>query len=116
MRIHYFIHLLDEKGLINNTIKSTVNSAINSTMNQITANELKTRGVSIVEERLADEEELFISVRGRKKFVVLSVEKYARLREQELDMAIAEARADYEAGRVVSESVDDHMRRVTGGV
>ncbi len=85
-------------------------------MNQITANELKIRGVSIVEERLEDEEELFISVRGKEKYVVLSIDKYARLREHELDMAIAEARADYEAGRVVSESVDDHMRRVTDGV
>lgn len=85
-------------------------------MNSITANELKTRGVSIVEERLDESEELFISVRGREKYVVMSVDKYARLREHELDMALAEARADYEAGRVVSESVEDHVRRITDGV
>jgi len=30
-----------------------------------------------------------------------------------LDMAVKEARADYEAGRTFTESVDDHMKRVT---
>ena len=82
-------------------------------MNTVTANELKTRGISAVEDLLETEEEVIISVRGVAKYVLMGVEKYARLRESELDMAIKEARADYEAGRVVTESVDDHMTRVT---
>ena len=79
----------------------------------ITANELKIRGVSAVEDRLENEEEVIISVRGQDKYVVMSLEKYARLREFELDMAVMEARADYEAGNIITESVDDHMKRVT---
>jgi prevent-host-death family protein len=82
-------------------------------MNTVTANELKTRGISAVEDLLETEEEVIISVRGVAKYVLMGLEKYARLRESELDMAIKEARADYEAGRVVTESVDDHMTRVT---
>jgi len=82
-------------------------------MNAVTANELKTRGVSAVEDRLRTQEEVIISVRGIDRYVVMSLEKYARLREFELDMAVAEARADYEAGRINRESVDDHMKRVT---
>jgi len=82
-------------------------------MNTVTANELKTRGISAVEDLLETEEEVIISVRGVPKYVLMDLEKYARLRESELDMAIKEARADYEAGRVVTESVDDHMTRVT---
>ena len=31
----------------------------------------------------------------------------------ELDIAVQEARADYELGRVITESVDDHISRVT---
>lgn len=85
-------------------------------MNAVTANELKTRGVSAVEDRLRTEEEVIISVRGIDKYVVMSLEKYARLREFELDMAVAEARADYEAGRIIRESVDDHMKQVTDAV
>jgi prevent-host-death family protein len=85
-------------------------------MNAVTANELKTRGVSVIENRLKTGEEVIISVRGQSKYVVLSLETYARLREYELDMALQEARADYKAGRMVSESVDDHMKRVTDAI
>ena len=81
-------------------------------MNAVTANELKTRGISAVEDRLENEEEVIISVRGKDKYVVMSVEKYARLREFELDMAVTEAKADYKAGNIITESVDDHMKRV----
>ena len=81
-------------------------------MNAITANELKTRGISAVEDLLETEEHVIISVRGVEKYVVMGLEKYARLRESELDMAVKEARADYEAGRTIMENVDDHMKRV----
>jgi prevent-host-death family protein len=82
-------------------------------MNAITANELKTRGVSAVEDRLEREDEVIISVRGKDRYVVMSLEKYSRLREFELDIAVMEARADYEAGNIITESVDAHMKRVT---
>jgi len=81
-------------------------------MNAVTANELKTRGVSAVEDRLEYEEEVIISVRGKDKYVVMSLEKYAKLREFELEMAVMEAKADYETGNIITESVDDHMKRV----
>jgi prevent-host-death family protein len=85
-------------------------------MKAVTANELKTRGVSAVEDRLKTEEEVIISVRGKDKYVVMSLEKYAKLREFDLDMALRQARAEYEAGRVITESVDEHMKRVTDAV
>ena len=64
-------------------------------MNAITANELKTRGISAVEDLLESEEQVIISVLGVEKYVVMGLEKYARLRESELDMAVKEAMADY---------------------
>jgi prevent-host-death family protein len=85
-------------------------------MDAVTANELKTRGVSVVEDRLKSDDEVIISVRGQDKYVVMSLEKYSRLRECELEIAVKEAQADYEAGRVITESVDDHMKRVTDAV
>jgi PHD/YefM family antitoxin component YafN of YafNO toxin-antitoxin module len=85
-------------------------------MNSITANELKTRGVSAVEDRLQEADEAFISVRGKDRFVVIRVDQYARLRDFELEMAIREARADYEAGRVHRESIEDHLERVADGL
>ena len=82
-------------------------------MNTITANELKIRGISAVEDQLENEDEVIISVRGKDRYVVMSLEKFASLREFELDMAVKEARADYEAGNTVTESVEDHIKRVT---
>lgn len=82
-------------------------------MNAITANELKIRGISAVEDQLENEDEVIISVRGKDRYVVMRLEKFARLREFELDMAVKEARADYEAGNTVTESVEDHIKRVT---
>ena len=80
-------------------------------MNAVTANELKTRGISAVEDLLETEEEVIISVRGVDKYVVMGLEKYARFRESELAMAVEEAKADYAAGRTITESVDDHKRK-----
>jgi len=82
-------------------------------MSAITANELKIRGISAVEDHLEDEDEVIISVRGKDRYVVMSLEKFASLREFELDMAVMEAKADYEAGNTITESVEDHIKRVT---
>ena len=81
-------------------------------MKVLTANDLKTKGVSAVDSCMEVQEEVVISVRGKDKYVVMGVEKYAKLREYELEIALQEARADAEAGRVVVESVDDHMKRM----
>jgi hypothetical protein len=78
-------------------------------MNKITANELKTRGVSILEEHLAENPEIVITVRGEEKYVVMEMAQYAYLRECELETALHEARADYNAGNHVVESVDEHI-------
>jgi prevent-host-death family protein len=82
-------------------------------MPHITANELKTRGVTAVEEKLRHEDEVIISVRGKDSYVLMTMEKYEKLRDCELDLALREARADYNAGRIERESVDDHIKRIS---
>ena len=102
MRVHVGLYL------------SALYSTIYSTMdNVITANELKTRGVSRLDEVTAESGEAGISVHGKRKYVVLSVEEYAYLRECELEAALAESRRDLEAGNVIVESVEDHIKRIT---
>lgn len=83
-------------------------------MTTLTANELKTRGVSAVEEALQQSEELMISVRGQSRYVIMDIEKYNHLRELELAAAVAEAKADYAAGRYSTETVAEHLQKVTG--
>ncbi len=85
-------------------------------MNSITANELKLKGVTAVESCLEGGDEVVISVRGKSKYVVMDLAKYEKLREYELEIALMEAKADVAAGRGVSESVADHMKRMTDGL
>ncbi|MBN1930418.1 MAG: type II toxin-antitoxin system Phd/YefM family antitoxin [Desulfobacterales bacterium] len=82
-------------------------------MNIITANQLKTKGVSVIESKLANENELVITVRGKEKYVVMDMQQYNYLRECELEAALHETRADYQNGKFVIESVEEHIKRVT---
>ena len=81
-------------------------------MTSITANDLKTKGVSVVESALQQDGEAVITVRGERKYVVLDFNTYNKLREYELDIARQEARADIANGDYKSENVDEHMKRV----
>lgn len=81
----------------------------------ITANELKTRGVSVLDEETAGESEVIITVRGKSRYVVLPIATYNHLRECELDAALNEARNDIKKGQFVKESVDKHIKRITRG-
>jgi len=82
-------------------------------MNSITANELKTKGVSVVENALKSDDEAIITVRGKDKYVIIDMNKYNKLRDYELEIALLEARADVAKGRVQRESVAAHMKRIT---
>ena len=81
-------------------------------MSHISANELKTRGVAAIEQALAMKPEAIVSVRGKDRYVVLELAQYQHLRECELAVALAEARADVAAGRVVRESPEAHLARL----
>ena len=82
-------------------------------MSSISANDLKTKGISAIEAALSDAPEAIVSVRGKDRFVVMELAHYHYLRECELDAALAETRADLAAGRFVEESAEEHVARVT---
>ena len=81
-------------------------------MAQLTANDLKVRGIAAIEEALADQPEATISVRGTQRFVVMELAQYHYLRECELEAALAQSRADVSAGRAVQETAQAHMDRL----
>jgi len=78
----------------------------------ISANELKTKGVSVIQAVLDQQTEAVISVRGKQRFVVMGVEHYQYLRECELSAAIIESKADIEAGHYIKESAEEHLARL----
>ncbi len=81
-------------------------------MSIISAGELKRRGVTAFSPALAEDDEVMITVRGKCQYVVMKADRYARLREAELDRALNEARADYAAGRIADDSVTGHLKRI----
>jgi PHD/YefM family antitoxin component YafN of YafNO toxin-antitoxin module len=81
----------------------------------ITANDLKTRGVNILNDETSSGSEVIITVRGKSRYVVLPIEKYNYLRECELEAALNESRKEVKEGKVIKESVDKHIKRITRG-
>ena len=82
-------------------------------MNTITANQLKTKGVSAIQNNLLKDQELVITVRGKEKFVVMDMKHYNYLRECELDAALHQAKVDYQSKNYIKENVDAHIKRIT---
>ncbi len=78
----------------------------------ITANELKVKGISYLDDLAKKYKEIFISVRGKNRLVVLPIEEYERLKEADLEMAVREAEADYNKGKYVIESSEKHFKRI----
>lgn len=81
-------------------------------MSELTAHDLKVRGISAIEQALAQQPEAVISVRGKQRFVVMDMAQHHHLRECELDTALSQSRADVTAGRFVQESAIEHMVRL----
>lgn len=81
-------------------------------MRDITANDLKIRGVSVLEDALKQDNEAMISVRGKPRFVVMDVAHYEKLRENEIFAAWQECRAAEERGDYVTETAEEHIARL----
>lgn len=78
----------------------------------VTANDLKTKGISDIERALQDAQEAVISVRGKPRYVVMDITHYDYLRECEIAAAWAQTREDVAAGRYRREGADAHMARL----
>lgn len=81
-------------------------------MPNVSANDLKTKGISAIEAILAHQPEAIISVRGKERFVVMDMEHYHYLRECELESALAQTRADLIEGRFVKSNAEEHLSRL----
>ena len=81
-------------------------------MPQLTANDLKTRGIAAIEAALAHDTEAVVSVRGCERYVVMELAQYHYLRECELEAALAQSRVDLAAGRFHKETPEAHLARI----
>ena len=76
----------------------------------IIANDLKTRGVTLLDEALQHDDEAIISVRGKSKYVVMKLEHYNYLRECELEAALIETHKEIQEGRAKILTADEHIK------
>lgn len=79
----------------------------------ITANELKVNGVRALSNALKNASETIISVHGKPSYIVMSIEKYNRFREYELEVALTESQNDISNGKFHESSVDEHIKRIS---
>jgi len=74
----------------------------------ITANEVKTKGVSVFDTMIDKFNEVVINVRGKNKYCVIPFEEYEAYRAYKLDMAHKEVMKDIEEGNYHSD-VQKHL-------
>jgi hypothetical protein len=78
----------------------------------IPANELKIKGVSVIETMLEKLDEVFISIRGKNRFVVVDMKRYNYLRECELERALKEVEENRANGRSRVLSAEEHFKEL----
>jgi prevent-host-death family protein len=76
----------------------------------ITANEIKTKGVSVFNKALEGNNEAIINVRGKNKFVVLSVEKYDEILAKNIDLAYLESVKDIQNNNFKTQNAKEHLQ------
>ena len=81
-------------------------------MAAISANELKTKGISALESIIDEQKAAVITVRGKNTYVVMDFETYNHLRECELEAAIIETKKELERGKIFSDTIEEHIRRI----
>ncbi len=101
--------------IFNRTIYSIVFRTINRIVIMITANELKIKGVKAIEDGLKDRYEVAITVRGKAKYVAMTIEQYEHMRMAELEMAYQQVMEDIREGRYTT-SLDEHFKEIDSAI
>lgn len=75
----------------------------------VSANDIKTKGVTLLDKLFESVSEVIINVRGKNKYVVIDIERYKQLRELELDRLYDETMQEIKEGRFKTQSVEEHL-------
>lgn len=78
----------------------------------ISANDLKTKGISVLEGVFEKLDEVLISVRGKNKYVVVDIERYEYLRECEIEQAYRDVKEDIDNGNSTIQTAKEHMKEL----
>jgi prevent-host-death family protein len=79
---------------------------------EISANTIKTKGMSFINKFIKNKDEVIVSVRGKRKYVILPIEEYEHIRDLEIEQAVKQAEDDYNNNRYIAESAEEHFKRI----
>lgn len=75
----------------------------------VSANDIKTKGVTLLDKLFESASEVIINVRGKNKYVVIDIERYKNLRTLELDRLYDETMNEIKEGRFKTQNVEEHL-------
>ncbi|WP_428086613.1 hypothetical protein [Candidatus Thioglobus sp.] len=75
----------------------------------IVANDLKTKGVGAIDHALKHAQEAVVTVRGKAKYVAISLDRYNQFREYELESSLREVREDIKKGDFSEMTAAEHI-------
>lgn len=75
----------------------------------VVANDLKTKGVAAIDHALKHDQEAVVTVRGKAKYVAISLDRYNQFREYELECSLREVQEDVKNGNFVQMSASEHI-------
>ena len=78
----------------------------------VNANEIKRHGVSLFDKLFEKFDDVIISVRGKKKYVVVDYEEYKNFREYQLNKAYEEVMEDIKNGNYKVVSAKEHIDEI----
>ncbi|MCB4204648.1 type II toxin-antitoxin system Phd/YefM family antitoxin [Deferribacterales bacterium Es71-Z0220] len=78
----------------------------------ISANQLKQRGISLINELAQKFDEIIVSFRGKNKYVIMDIERYEKLRESEIELAYQKALKDIENKKFHSD-IENHLENIS---
>ena len=78
----------------------------------VSANDIKTKGVTLLDKLFEKASEVIINVRGKNKYVVIDIERYKNLRTLELDRLYEETMNDIKEGHFKTQSVEEHLNEL----
>ncbi len=80
--------------------------------NTLTANDLKTKGITSVDKNAKKGLETIVTIRGKEKYVIITTTEFNRLRECELTTALIESENDIKKGKFKNDSIENHIKRI----
>ena len=78
----------------------------------VSATEIRKKGFSFIDKLLEKYEEVVVSFKGKKRFVIMDIDRFNELRKKELDLAYKEVMEDYEKGNYKIVSAKEHIENL----